>query len=93
MTVVFNNSAFGNVHRDQTNEFEGRLIGAELRNPDFVKLAEGFGAKGVRASTSRELRTAIEEGFGEDGPVVIEVPIETGSEASPWPFIHPVQRG
>jgi len=92
VTVVFNNRAFGNVHRDQMTGFDGRLIGAELRNPDFVKLAEGFGAKGVRASTSRELRTAIEEGFGEDGPVLIEVPIETGSETSPWPFIHPEPR-
>lgn len=89
VTVVFNNSAFGNVHRDQMTAFDGRVIGAELRNPDFVKLAEGFGAKGVRASTPAALRTALEEGFAEDGPVLIDVPIETGSEASPWPFAHP----
>ena len=93
VTVVFNNGAFGNVHRDQSTVFEGRLIGAELVNPDFVRLAEGFGAKGVRASNPAELKTALEEGFGEDGPVLIDVPIETGSEASPWPFAHPERRG
>ncbi|MDE0275792.1 MAG: thiamine pyrophosphate-dependent enzyme, partial [Defluviicoccus sp.] len=58
-------------------------------NPDFVRLAESFGAKGVRATTPGELRVAIEEGFKEDGPVLIVVPIERGSEASPWPFAHP----
>ena len=93
VTVVFDNSAFGNVHRDQSTVFEGRLIGSELRNPDFVRLAESFGAKGVRAATPATLRTAIEEGFREDGPVLIEVPIETGSEASPWPFAHPERKG
>ena len=93
VTVVFNNSAFGNVHRDQTTVFDGRLIGAELVNPDFVRVAEGFGAKGVRASSPAELRIALEEGFREDGPVLIEVPIETGSEASPWPFAHPERNG
>ncbi len=89
VTVVFNNSGFGNVRRDQMTNFEGRLLGAELRNPDFVALAESFGAKGVRASTPAALQTALEEGFKEDGPVLIEVPIETGSEVSPWPFTHP----
>ena len=93
VTVVFNNSAFGNVHRDQTTVFDGRLIGAELVNPDFVRVAEGFGAKGVRVSSPAELRIALEEGFREDGPVLIDVPIETGSEASPWPFAHPERNG
>ena len=93
VTVVFDNGSFGNVHRDQSTVFDGRLIGSELRNPDFVRLAESFGAKGVRAATPAELRVAIEEGFGEDGPVQIVVPIETGSEASPWPFAHPERNG
>ena len=89
VTVVFDNSSFGNVHRDQLTLFDGRLIGAELRNPDFVRLAESFGAKGVRATTPAELRIAIVEGFREDGPILVVVPIATGSEVSPWPFVHP----
>lgn len=89
VTVVFNNSAFGNVRRDQMTNFDGRLIGAELNNPDFVKLAEAYGAKGVKAETAAELQAAVGEAFKEDGPVLIEVPIETGSEVSPWGLTHP----
>ena len=44
VVVVFNDNAFGNVKRDQMNQFGGRTIGADLHNPDFVKLAEAYGA-------------------------------------------------
>jgi acetolactate synthase-1/2/3 large subunit len=93
VTIVFNNQAFGNVRRDQTNVYDGRLIGADLTNPDFVKLAESFGASAYRATNAAELRTALERAFKDDAPVVIEVMVERGSEVSPWPFIHPAMPG
>ena len=89
VAVVFNNQAFGNVRRDQNTNYEGRLLGADLANPDFVKLAESFGSKGVRVSSPKELGQELTAAFKEDGPVLIEVPLERGSETSPWPFIHP----
>ena len=49
VVVVFNDNAYGNVMRDQVNRFDGRIYGAELHNPDFVRLAEAYGARGVRA--------------------------------------------
>jgi acetolactate synthase-1/2/3 large subunit len=89
VTVVFNNQGFGNVRRDQVERYGGRFLGAELRNPDFVKLAESFGALGLRARTPAELRDALERAFAADVPAVIEVPLNRGSETSPWPFLHP----
>jgi acetolactate synthase-1/2/3 large subunit len=89
VTVVFNNRSFGNVLRDQRISFGGRLIGEALTNPDFVKLTESFGALGYRAETPTELKLALVEALNQNGPVVIEVPSEPGSEASPWPFIRP----
>ena len=90
VAIVFNNSSFGNVRRDQINNFDGRLIGADLINPDFVALAESFGAKGLRSNSPRELRASLEQAFEEPGPVLIEVPIERGSETSPWSLSHPL---
>ena len=89
VTIVFNNSSYGNVRRDQMNRYGGRLQGADLVNPDFVKLTESFGALGLRAKSPKELKAALEQGFKADCPVVIEVQIEKGSEVSPWSFIHP----
>jgi len=89
VTVLFNNNAYGNVLRDQQNLFEGRLIGSELKNPDFVRLAGSFGVNACRVSGpdafERELGRALER----DAPALIEVPVERGSEVSPWPFLMP----
>ena len=89
VTVVFNNTSYGNVLRDQHRLYQGREIGSTLSNPDFVKLAESFGAAGYRAKSPAELKAALEKAFAQSGPVLIEVPIERGAEASPWPFLHP----
>jgi acetolactate synthase-1/2/3 large subunit len=88
VTVLFNNNAFGNVLRDQQTKFRGPM-GSALRNPDFVKLAESFGAQGWRAHTPAELRALVERGFAQKGPVLIEVPVPQGSEFSPWKYLVP----
>jgi len=89
VTIVFNNSSYGNVLRDQRNVYQGHEIGSSLTNPDFVKLAESFGATAYRARTPSELKAALEKGFAQSGPVLIEVPGEPGAEISPWPYLHP----
>ncbi len=92
VTIVFNNQSYGNVRRDQQNLYGGRLLGSELTNPDFVKLAESFGVKGYRADTPAELKRALETAFTDDAPVVIELQSARGADSSPWPFLHPEPR-
>lgn len=89
VAIVFNNSAYGNVLRDQKQAYHGRYLGSDLTNPDFVALAESFGIRAFKVTSPGELKTTIEKALSLDEPVLIEVPIEKGSEASPWPFIHP----
>jgi acetolactate synthase-1/2/3 large subunit len=86
VTIVFNDNTFTNVQRQQDEWFEGRRICSDLSNPDFVRLAEVFGATGLRAHTPQELRKALAQGFSAGGPVIIEVPI-TRRMATPWRFI------
>jgi acetolactate synthase I/II/III large subunit len=86
VAVVFNDGAFGNVRTIQKQSFGGRVIASELRNPDFVRLAESFGAQGLRATTPEELRGALRRGFATaDVPTLIEVPV--GEFPSPWEFV------
>jgi acetolactate synthase I/II/III large subunit len=91
VVCVFNNNAYGNVRRDQLTRYQGHLIGAELTNPDFVKLAESFGVDAYRVHSPDEFRTALEKALALDAPAVIEIVVERGTEASPWPFLHPYQ--
>jgi acetolactate synthase-1/2/3 large subunit len=62
--------------------FDGRSIGAELHNPDFVKLAEAYGARGVRAEGADALETAVKEALKIEAPSLIEVPV--GMMPSPF---------
>ena len=89
VTIVFNNSGYGNVRRDQQDKYHGRLLGVELRNPDFVKLAESFGALGLRAGSPETLKPVLERALAADSPVIIEVTCPPGGESSPWGFLHP----
>ena len=85
VTLVYNDGAFGNVRRMQKENYGGRVISTDLHNPDFVKLAEAFGAQGLRATTPDEVRSAIETGLATDLPTLIEVPI--GEVPSPWSMV------
>jgi acetolactate synthase-1/2/3 large subunit len=82
VVVVFNDNAFGNVLRDQVNRFDGRTIGAEVHNPDFVKLVEAYGARGVLARDANELESALTESLAIEAPTLIEVPV--GMMPSPF---------
>ena len=86
VTVLFNNDSYGNVRRDQVDRYQGRVLGADLVNPDFAKYTDSFGALALRAGSPAELRTALERAFQANTPTVIEVPIDRGAETSPWPL-------
>jgi acetolactate synthase-1/2/3 large subunit len=89
--VLFNNNAYGNVLRDQQLDFGGRVIGSELRNPDFLKLADAFGVPSVRVRTAAELRPALGRALGASEPWLIEVPRQLEKEGNPWPWINPAK--
>jgi acetolactate synthase I/II/III large subunit len=85
ITLLFNDSHFGNVRRIQEERF-GRTIASDLANPDFVKFAESFGAMAMRATSPAELGEALTRALAHrDGPTLIEVPV--GALPSPWEFI------
>jgi len=88
VTVVFNNRAYGNVLRDQRTQFGNRVIDAVLHNPDFMELAKAFGIESHRVDSPEALRPVLADGLAANKPVLIEVEIAQGSEASPWEFIH-----
>ena len=75
VSLIFNNNQYGNVQQMQKNLYGNRVIASDLHNPDFVKLAESFGAQGLRATTPQEMRAAIRRGFASNGPTLIEVPV------------------
>jgi acetolactate synthase-1/2/3 large subunit len=74
VAIVFNDGAYGNVARD-LDESWGGSFGADLTNPDFVKLAESFGVTGLRAAAPTDVGTLVRDAVQMDRPVLIEVPV------------------
>jgi acetolactate synthase-1/2/3 large subunit len=72
--LVFNDDAYGNVARD-LDEAWGGSYEAELKNPDFMKLAEAFGVVGLRASSPTEVGDLVGKAIALDRPVLIEIPV------------------
>ena len=73
--IVCNDDCFGAV-RDNLHEGYGAPIGHELVNPDFVKLAEAFGMRGIKAETPDGIGNALREALAGDQSTLIEVPLE-----------------
>jgi acetolactate synthase-1/2/3 large subunit len=91
VVLVFNNNAYGNVRRDQRERFDGRVVAADLVNPDFVKLAESFGVGAISVTSPESFRPALEKALADGGPYLIAVEVPKDSETSPWTFIHPAK--
>jgi len=89
VTLVFNNNAFGNVRRDQREQFAGRVLGADLHNPDFLKLADAFGVRAQRVASPEALRAALSRALESGAPWLIEVSVPRDSESDPWRFLQP----
>ena len=91
IAIVFNDGAYGNVRRIQQERFGGRVIASDLLNPDFVKLAESFGAAGRRAESPAQLREVLGWALRQQAPVVIDAPV--GAMPDMRPVLRPGYRG
>ena len=78
VAVVYNNHAFGASNNDQRTRYEGRVIGTELHNPDFVKLAESFGARGIHVPDLEGIPAAVKDAVKGNKPTIVEVDVPTG---------------
>ena len=74
--IILNNHYLGMVRQWQEKFYEERYSHSYMdAMPDFVKLAEAYGAKGFRAEKSSELSATLRTAFAETGPVLVEVVI------------------
>lgn len=84
ITVIFNNQVLGMVRQWQTTFYEKRYSDTDPhRKTDFVKLAEGFGAKGYRAATPAEFKAAFADAMKQKGPSWIDCRIGKDEKVLP----------
>jgi uncharacterized protein (DUF952 family) len=87
---VFDNRRYGTIHMHQAARGTGVGVATELGPLDIVKIAEGFGARGVRAEDDEGFEAALRDALVADGPTVIHLPLDRR-----WVSIddHPAKMG
>ncbi|MBI3455743.1 MAG: acetolactate synthase large subunit, partial [Candidatus Rokubacteria bacterium] len=73
--VIFNDRGYGVIRWKQQRRF-GRAAGVDFDNPDFVRLAEAFGCRGIRIDSAAGLRPALAAALGAPVPVLIDCPVD-----------------
>ena len=81
--AILNNGYLGMVRQWQEIFYKKRYSFTTLYNPDFVKLAESYGAAGIRVTKKEEVRPAIEKAISTDNVVFIDFNIEPEENVYP----------
>ena len=85
--VILNNSFLGMVRQWQDMFFDKRYASTELVNPDFIKIASGYGIAGKKVEERKDLSGSIDEMLAEKGAYILEVAVE--KEGNIFPMIEP----
>ena len=75
IVLVWNDQEYGLIKWKQMNEF-GRESNIHFGNPDIVKLADAFGAKGYRVTQTEDLLPTLQKAIADDCVVLIDCPID-----------------
>lgn len=75
VSLIVNDGSYGVIKSKQLNTF-GRSAFVDFTNPDFVKYAESFGAKGYRVESANELKVIIQDALKQRCPSVIDCPVD-----------------
>ena len=81
--MVLNNQFLGMVRQWQEMFFDGRYASTEMTNPDFVKIAQGYGIKARKVSERKELTESIEEMVASKESYFLEVRVEMEENVFP----------
>jgi acetolactate synthase-1/2/3 large subunit len=76
VVLVVNNAMYGTIRMHQERHYPGRVVGTDLRNPDFVAYARAFGAHGALVERSEDFPAALDEALQCGRPAVIELRVD-----------------
>jgi acetolactate synthase-1/2/3 large subunit len=76
VVLVVNNGMYGTIRMHQERKYPGRVVGTDLRNPDFVALAQAYGAHGALVERSEEIGDALDAALAAGRPALIELRVD-----------------
>jgi acetolactate synthase I/II/III large subunit len=88
IVFLMNNYMLGMVAQWQRTFYKRRYMGVHQQNcPDYVKIAEAYGAQGIRAQSMEELEKALKKALNTEVATVVDITIDP--EEDVYPFVAP----
>jgi acetolactate synthase-1/2/3 large subunit len=81
--AILDNHYLGMVRQWQELFYKRRYSATHLKNPDFVKVAAGYGVKGIRVTKESQIKKAVKEMLKHKGPVVVDFWVEEEENVFP----------
>lgn len=85
--AVINNGYLGMVRQWQEKMFDKHYSQSLISGPDFVKVAEAYGAVGIRVEREEDVEYALKRAFEINGPVVLDFIVEPFEVVYPWVLV------
>jgi acetolactate synthase I/II/III large subunit len=76
LVIVVNNGMYGTIRMHQERHYPGRVVGTELRNPEFAAYARAFGAHGETVTETAQFAGALDRALASGGSALIELQID-----------------
>jgi acetolactate synthase I/II/III large subunit len=76
VVLVVNNGMYGTIRMHQERRYPGRVVGTDLRNPDFTAYARAFGAHGALVERSEDVPAALDEALRCGRPALLELRVD-----------------
>jgi acetolactate synthase-1/2/3 large subunit len=76
VVLLVNNGMYATIRMHQERQFPGRVIGTDLRNPDFPALARAYGGFGERVELTADFEAAFERALASGKPALLELPVD-----------------
>jgi acetolactate synthase-1/2/3 large subunit len=76
VVVIWDNGTYGTIRMHQEREYPGRVVGTELKNPDFVAYAKAFGGFGILVEKTADFPAAFAAAQKSGKPAIIHLKVD-----------------
>ena len=76
VTIIFDNGLYGTIRMHQEREYPGRIVGTDLKNPDFAAYARAFGGHGATVEKTADFPAAYAAAIASGKPAIIRLKVD-----------------
>lgn len=89
IVIVVDNAQYGTIRMHQERDYPGRVVGTQLKNPDFAAYAKAFGGHGEKVERTEEFAPAFERALASGKPAILHCFLDPRAQSVGKDFVPP----